>query len=170
MNGRQKDYNMSRLFVDLDLTPVLIYMLDLLGKREEKLALERSLKQLSGHQVEFARILSQAFQEVAKQMPKLFQKRIEEHRASLRVGKVFSFRSSSSIEKEAVRQALEDSMAMMKEISMMNNESVRSLVEEHTEILRRINATMEELVKEERLDRINIDFDAIRKLLEGETK
>jgi hypothetical protein len=166
-SGREDDYRMSRYFVDLDLTEVLIDTLGLLGKKDEKRILEWLIYKLSGHQVELIRILSQAFPELAKQMPKFFQKRVEDYRNANRFQKLLGFKSMRAIEEKAVRMAWEDTRAMMRQISMMNDDSVRALVDDHRRILGRICAAMVELVKEERADGININLDALRKFLEG---
>jgi len=169
MRGRPDDnYRVGKYSVELDLTEVLGNVLDSLGKQPEKHLLDRAIATLSKHQIEFTKVLGQVFPELAKQLPKFFQKRVEDHRHAMRVRKLFGFRSLSSIEEEAVRRAWEDTRAMVREVSMLHDESVRALVDDHREILRRLCGAMVELIMQEQNAGVNLDFDKLGKFLGGE--
>ncbi|RKY12744.1 MAG: hypothetical protein DRP65_00040 [Planctomycetota bacterium] len=153
--------------VELDLTELVTNLLAALGKDTDKHLVHWLLLRFSEHQVELARILAGAFPELVKQMPKLFQKRVEDHRQSLRLGKLLSFRSASSIEEESVRRAWEETRMMVKELSLARDENLTGLVQDHRDILRRLLQTMVELVMREQDARLNLDFETLRKFLEA---
>jgi len=160
-------FTVGKYSVDLDMTEVLNNVLDSLGKQKEKFIIHWLLLRLSGHQVELAKVLGQAFPELGKQMPEFFQKRVEDHRQSLRIGKLLSFRSASSIEEESVKMAWKDTRRMIKEVSMAQNGSIKALVDEHREILKRLCDAIIDLVMEEPSAQINLNIEGLRKFLQG---
>lgn len=154
--------------VELDLTEVVSDLVDSLGKQKEKYLVHWLLLRLSGHQVELTKVLAGAFPELAKQIPRFYQKRVEDYRHSMRVSKLFGFRSLRSIEDEAVKRAWEDTRAMVKELSLVRDESIKGLVEDHRDILRRLCRAMVELVMQEQDTRLNLDLEGLRNFLQGE--
>jgi len=169
MNGKRDDaYRVEKHTVDLDLTEVLGDLIDDAGKQKEKYTTHMGVLRTSGQQIELTKALAITFSELAKIMPKFYQKRIEDHRSSFRLKTIFSFLSASSIEKEATKRAREDVRALMDEVSMLNNETMRSLVEEHTQVLKRLCDVLIDLMKEERKGNININVDALKKFIEGQ--
>jgi len=166
MNEKQ-DFVVKKYTQDLDLTEILSNLLRALGKQDEKYLLHTASLKLSEHQIELTKVLSQVFPELAKRMPSFFQKRVEDYRRSIRISKLISFQSASSVEDDAVRRAWDDTRAMIREISMLQDESVKGLVEDHREILKNICNTLVELIKENPNTRIEINRDEIEKLLKG---
>jgi hypothetical protein len=160
-------YRVGKYTVDLDLTGVVSDLLESLGKQKEKYLVHWLLLRLSGHQVELTKVLSGAFPELAKQIPRFYQKRVEDYRHSMRVSKLFGFRSLRSIEDEAVRRAWEDTRAMVKELSLARDESVKGLIEDHRDILRRLCRAMVELVMQEQKTGLNLDLERLQRFLEG---
>ena len=158
---------MGRYGVDLDLTEVIGDIIDCTSKQREKYLVHWCLLKFSGHEVELMKVLSQVFPELTKQLLRFYEKRVEDYRDSMRINKLFGFRTQSSIENEAVRRAWEDTKAMLQEVSMAKDEGVKGLIEEHKEILKRLCDTMVELVMKEN-PTPNLDLDGIRKFLEGE--
>jgi len=165
--GLEDDYKVGKYNVDLDLTEVFENLADAQGKQREKYLLHILLSRFSGHEVEYTRVLSEAFPEMVKVMPKFFQKRVEDHRDSMRISKVFSFRSASSIEEEATRRAWEDTRAMMKEMLVVNNESIKGLVDTHRDVLKNLSDAIISLVMQKEGTEINLDVEAIKKFLKG---
>ena len=153
--------------VDLDITEALLAQIDADGKQKEKYTTHMSLLRSSGHQIELVKAMAGIHGELAKVIPKFYQKRVEDHRKSLRLEKVLSFLSASSIEKEATKRAREDTRILMEEISLLNNASMRTLVEEHTAVLKRLCDLLVSLMEEEGQGSVRIDIDALRKFLEG---
>ena len=169
MNGKRDDaYRVEKHTVDLDLTEVIGDLIDDAGRQKEKYMAHIAVLRSSGQQIDLTKALAETFSELAKIMPKFYQKRIEDHRCSLRLKKVFSFLFASSIEEEATKRAREDTKALMDEVSMLNNETMRSLVEEHTQVLRRLSDLFTALMQEERKGSININVDALKKFIEGQ--
>lgn len=168
MRGNAKDgYKVGKYNVELDITEALLAQIDAEGKQKEKYTTHMSLLRSSGHQIELTKAIAGIHGELAKVIPKFYQKRIEDHRKSLRLEKVLSFLSASSIEKEATKRAKEDTRTLMKEISLLNNKSIRTMVEEHTRVLKRLCDLLVSLMEEKSQGNVKIDIDALRKFLEG---
>lgn len=169
MRGKEKgDVKIGKYNVDLDITEALLAQIDADGKQKEKYTTHMSLLRSSGHQIELVKAMAGIHGELAKVIPKFYQKRVEDHRKSLRLEKVLSFLSASSIEKEATKRAREDTRILMEEISLLNNASMRTLVEEHTGVLKRLCDLLVSLMEEEGRESVRIDIDALRKFLEGD--
>lgn len=166
-SGKQDSFKTSKYDVDLDLTEVLNNVLDARGRQKEVYTLHWLLLRLSGHQIELTKVLSQAFPELGKQMSRLFIKRIEDNRQALRWRKLIGFKSAGSIEDEAVRRAWEDTRAMLREVSMLQDDSIKGLIDDHRAILRRLCNSLVEIVQENQKGNIDIDFKGLGKFLEG---
>jgi hypothetical protein len=170
MNGGRADddnMNIGSYNVQLDLTELLHDMLAMVGKHREKTILEVLLLKLSGHQVELSKVLAGAFPGLEKEMLTFYEKRAEAIRQSLRLGKLISFRSSKWIEEECARRAWEETRAMMKEVSALKSEGLMGIVDDHREVLRRLCRAMVDLVTAEN-PQVNLDWDALRRFLEGQ--
>lgn len=151
--------------LELDLTEVLVSLLRNLGKKDEKDLLHWVILGMSRHQKEIVDKLTRIFPEVWKRIMIFHQKRVEDHRKSMRAGKVFSFRSWSSVEDEAVRKAWIDTREMIREMSLLRDESFRGLINDHREILRRLSGALVDLVLEDPGALPEIDPGALEKLL-----
>jgi hypothetical protein len=167
-SNQSSGYRVGKYSVELDLTEVVSDLVDSLGKQKEKYLIHWLLLRLSGHQVELTKVLARAFPELAKQIPRFYQKRVEDYRHSMLVSKLFGFRSLRSIEEEAVKRAWEDTRAMVRELSLARDESIKGLVEDHRDILKRLCLAMVELVMQEQDARLNLNLEGLRKFLEGE--
>jgi hypothetical protein len=165
--GKPNDFRAGRYAVDLDINDLAQSVIDALGSQKEIYILHWLLLRLSGHQIELFKVLAQAFPELGKQIPRYFQKRTEDYRSALRMRKVFGFKSASAIEEEAVKRAWDDTRAMIREIYMMHDPSVKALVDDHREILKRLCAALIELVMENRDAYVDIDFNAFQKFLKS---
>ena len=163
--GKPNDFRAERFGMDLDFTEIFQFIIDALGCQKEIYILHWLLLRLSGHQIELFKVFSQAFPELGKQIPRYFQKRTEDYRSALRMRKVFGFKSASAIEEEAVKRAWDDTRVMIREISLMHDPSVKALVDDHREILKRLCAALIELVMENRDVYVDIDFNAFQKFL-----
>ena len=163
--GPGDSYRAWKYDIQLDLTEVISDVLDAVGKQKEKYLVHWLLLRLSGHEVELAKVLAGAFPKLAEQLPQFYQKRVEDYRQSMRVSKLFGFRSLRSIEEEAVSRAWKDTKAKIKELSLARDESVKGMVNDHRDILRRLCEAMVELVMQDQNAQPNIDFEALRKFL-----
>jgi hypothetical protein len=146
---------------------VLDHLIRAAGREDEQYILHWLLLRLSGHQVELTRILSAAFPELARRVPSFFQHRVKDYRRAMRMRKLLGFKSARSIEEEAVRRAWEDTRAMMAEVSVLRDDTLKRLVNDHRAILRRLAAALLKLVLEQPGARIELDREAFRKFLEG---
>jgi len=157
----KKDVVVKRYTQDLDTTEALRNLLRSLGKKEEKHILHELAFALSRHQIGLIKVLSQP--ELVKSITSFFQEAKRDYRKSLMASKLLSFRSMRSIEEEASRMAWADTKGMINELCLSREESVN----EHMEILKKVCATLMELVKESPNAKVEIDRDAIEKLLKG---
>jgi len=150
----------------LDLTPVLEGILHAACRRDEKAALHDLVRTLSGYGVELTRILSASMSEVVKQAPKLFQKRVEEHRAAMRTQKLFGFKLAKEIEDECVSLALAETRALIEEVSLAENPAVLEMLREHRQVLDRLADAMVGLALEPNPD-AKLDLKALKEFMEG---
>ena len=168
MNGGKRDnFKVGKYSVDLDLTEVITSVIDAQGKQKEIHDIHWLLIEYSKQGVNLSKVLSIAFPELAKQIPRFFQKRTEDHRRALRVRQLISFKSSGAIEEEAVKRAWEDTRSLIGEVSLMKDESMKGLVDDHREILRRLCDAMIKLVMEKDVSGIDLNVDAVKRFLEG---
>ena len=167
--GERSGFKVGRYSVELDLTEVLCGILEFKGKHKEKYLLHWLLLKLSGHEVQMLNTLSQSFPELGKRMIPFFQKRVEDYRKASRLSKVISFRSAKSIEDEAVKRAWQDAETMLRGVSMLENESVRDLIDDHRRMLKRLCSTLIRLVMEKGGGQVDLDLNALGKFLGGGT-
>lgn len=151
---------------ECDLTEVLIQLIRQSGKMDEKELLHWLIMRLSSHQLKMTEVLSRAFSGMEKRISGFFQKRVESYRESMRIGKLFSFRSWSSIEREATEKAWQDTARMIDEISSLHDRSVKGLVNDHRTMLRMISRALIDIVREKADLRIDISRDDIERFLQ----
>lgn len=161
-------YKVGKYTIECDLTELMSDLLGIQSKQKEKYILHLLLLRLSRHLIELAKVLSQGSPELARQIPRFFQGRVEDYRAALRVGKLVGFLYMAQIEAEATRRAWEDTETMIRKLSLLEDASLKGLVSDYRKILRRLSQAIVDLVLEQEDARLNLDLEGVRKFLEGE--
>jgi hypothetical protein len=153
----------------LDLGSVLNNLLDTLSMKYEKNQLKESLVSLSGHETELTKAFAQAYPDLARRVLTFFQHRVDDHRRSLRISKLLSFKSSESIERESVMMALDEVRVLVSEISILKEDTVRRLVDNHGKVLRQLTDTLVGLMHGQGQPNAEQYREGIRNILRGVT-
>ncbi len=153
----------------VDLAQLIVGLAKVESREQEISNLLRFLNTVATQEVELLNAISPVLQEIVKVVPPFYSERIEVHRRSLRVAKLFSFRPWADIEKEASKRAWEDTMAMLPGISISESPMVAKIVDGRSALLELVGRELSRLLQQGDNHWVReVGLDHIRSLIAGQ--
>jgi len=132
----------------VDLTQLILGLAAIEARHIEISQILRVSTGLATQEVEIIKAMSPCLQEIIRIVPPFYLQRMDVHRRSLRLAKLFSFRSWASIESEASERAWEDTMRMVSRISVSESPLIRQMMQSRQAFLETMSKELQRLLRQ----------------------
>lgn len=162
MNG--PEFTAKQHIVEVRVAEIVDRLAGIANKEKEKAALLKLLAILSEHDVEITKILAEHHAESSRQLLDFCERRIEGYRDADRIRRFVRFWARRRLEGEAIRRGMEDAKEIGKEISLIENENIKGLLQCRRQSMGLLTGALLNLVCEDN----SIGLEGVRRFLEGE--